>query len=278
MTETYTFLQYAQEEASRLWGGDHRIRSLAMAERFAQFADFEARNFDDYKPKHIHKFLDYLTDDCGLTNNTANHYAAMIIKVFKQGFKNQDINRVPDFTWKPTENSHRMAFFTAPQVDEIVEYFRCAPEDNWMADMVTIAASIGMRVGEILSITPNTVFENMDGKTYAYLARTKNGDERYVYLNAKAKAALRQLEDCPKNSYVMWKFYRAWKHLRRDLLNGDTSYVFHSLRHTFATRLANEIKLNNTVIAKMMGHRSLVTTSKYVKLMSEVQEAVCDAI
>jgi hypothetical protein len=27
-----------------------------------------------------------------------------------------------------------------------------------------------------------------------------------------------------------------------------------------------------------MGHRSLVTTSKYVKLMPEVQQSVCDAM
>jgi integrase len=65
--------------------------------------------------------------------------------------------------------------------------------------------------------------------------------------------------------------------MRKDLLKGEKLYVFHSLRHTFATRLANEFKLNNTVIAAMMGHRSLVTTSKYVKMMPEVQINVCDA-
>ena len=276
MTDTYTFLEYAKEEASRMWAGKHRERSIAMAERFADFEDFEERPINSYKPRHIHRFLDHVTDEWGLTNNTANHYAAMIIKVFKQAYRNQDIDRVPDFTWKKIEQAHRMAFFTAKQVDQIVDYFERAPEDNWMAQLVIIAANTGMRIGEILSVTPNTVFTNTEGKPYVYLAHTKNGDERYIYLNAKAQRALNELDNCPKNFYVMWKFYRAWKNLRRDLLNGDKNYVFHSLRHTFATRLANEFKLNNTVIAKMMGHRSLVTTSKYVKLMSEVQEAVCD--
>lgn len=278
MTDTFTFLEYAKEEASRMWVGKHRERSIAMAERFADFEDFEDRPINSYKPRHIHRFLDHVTDEWGLTNNTANHYAAMIIKVFKQAYRNQDIDRVPDFTWKKIEQAHRMAFFTAKQVDQIVDYFERAPEDNWMAQLVIIAANTGMRIGEILSVTPNTVFTNTEGKPYVYLAHTKNGDERYIYLNAKAQRALNELDNCPKNFYVMWKFYRAWKNLRRDLLNGDKNYVFHSLRHTFATRLANEFKLNNTVIAKMMGHRSLVTTSKYVKLMSEVQEAVCDEI
>ena len=76
----------------------------------------------------------------------------------------------------------------------------------------------------------------------------------------------------------MYNFYTAWNCLRRGVLNGDERLVFHSLRHTFATRLANEFRLNNTVVAKIMGHRSLVTTSKYVKLMPEVQQSVCDAM
>ena len=110
-----------------------------------------------------------------------------------------------------------------------------------------------------------------------HLEDTKNGDERYVYLNEKAQYALLNLDNQPEKYFRMWKFYRAWGAMRKDLLDGNELYVFHSLRHTFATRLANEFKLNNTVIASMMGHRSLVTTSKYVKLMPEVQINVCDA-
>jgi integrase len=53
---------------------------------------------------------------------------------------------------------------------------------------------------------------------------------------------------------------------------------FTSLRHTFATRLANEFRIKALLLLQaMMGHRSLVTTSKYVKLMPEVQINVCDA-
>jgi integrase len=92
------------------------------------------------------------------------------------------------------------------------------------------------------------------------------------------RQALRELDDCPKNHYIMYNFYATWKCLRRDVLNGDEKLVFHSLRHTFATRQANEFRLNHTLIPKIMGHRSLVTTSKYVKLMPEVQQSVCDAM
>tara|TARA_R110001606_G_scaffold220525_1_gene368366 strand:+ start:1139 stop:1972 length:834 start_codon:yes stop_codon:yes gene_type:complete len=272
-----TFLEYTLEESSRLWHNRHLRMSVMKAERFSKFADYDTRKIGDFKPRHIHAFLDHLTDECELTNNTANHYCAMLIKVFKQAFNNQDIERVPNFTWKKAGRTHRMTFFTPPQVNELVKYFRAADQDTWMADMVLIAANTGMRLGEIRSITPNRVFENENGKPYVHLEDTKNGDERYVYLNEKSKYALLNLDNQPEKYFRMWKFYRAWGAMRKDLLQGDKLYVFHSLRHTFATRLANEFKLNNTVIAAMMGHRSLVTTSKYVKMMPEVQINVCDA-
>jgi integrase len=86
-----------------------------------------------------------------------------------------------------------MSYFTPEQVDQVVEYFRNSKKHNWMAPMVLIAANTGMRVGEILSIGPNTIFDNTKGKPYVHLMYTKNGDGRYVYLNAKARQALREL-------------------------------------------------------------------------------------
>ena len=142
MDETYTFLEYADDEAARMWNGTHKERSLKMAEKFDAFSDFGTRPITKYKPRNIHNFLDYLTDECDLSNNTANHYAAMIIKVFKHAYKNQDIERVPDFTWKKVKNAHRMSYFTHEQVDQVVEYFRNSEKHNWMAPMVLIAASI----------------------------------------------------------------------------------------------------------------------------------------
>ena len=264
-----TFLEYTLEEASRLWHNRHLRMSVMKAERFSKFADYDTRKIGDFKPRHIHAFLDHLTDECELTNNTANHYCAMLIKVFKQAYNNQDIERVPNFTWKKAGKTHRMTFFTPPQVEELVKYFRAADRDTWMADMVLIAANTGMRLGEIRSITPNRVFENQNGKPYVHLEDTKNGDERYVYLNEKAQYALLNLDNQPEKYFRMWKFYRAWGAMRKDLLGGDENYVFHSLRHTFATRMANEEKLNAFIIAKLMGHRTLKTTDKYVKLVPE---------
>jgi endo-1,4-beta-mannosidase len=57
-----SFLDYTLEEAGRLWHGDHRIKSIRKAEKFSQFADYSTRSIADYKPRHIHNYLDHLTE------------------------------------------------------------------------------------------------------------------------------------------------------------------------------------------------------------------------
>ena len=42
-----------------------------MDEKFHAFNDFGTRSITKYKPRQIHDFLDYLTDECDLSNNTA---------------------------------------------------------------------------------------------------------------------------------------------------------------------------------------------------------------
>ena len=44
----------------------------------------------------------------------------------------------------------------------------------------------------------------------------------------------------------------------------DAEAVFHAMRHTAASKMANELKMNTVVIAKALGHQSITTTEKYI--------------
>jgi site-specific recombinase XerD len=48
-------------------------------------------------------------------------------------------------------------------------------------------------------------------------------------------------------------------------LENDSQFVIHSLRHTFASRLVQRgVELQ--VVAKLLGHRSILTTMRYAHL------------
>jgi len=263
MTEVITFEQFVASESRRLWKGDHHKKSVAKAAKFGAFADFSTRHIGDYKPMQIHQFLDYLTDTLKLSDNTANHYAAMIAKVFTHAVEGEIITHAPKFKWKDKADSSRIVYFSRAQTDAAEAFFANHPE-SWMKQMVIIGWETGMRHGEIVTITPSSIVTDADG-CWVELTHTKNGDDRRVPINPRVRQALADLNDHPATYYTESAFYRSWGHMRHHVLNGNKDYVFHCLRHTCATHLAANLKLNSKLIATWLGHRDIKTTHKYIK-------------
>ena len=119
-----------------------------------------------------------------------------------------------------------------------------------------IGHQTGMRLGEILSVNLHSIEKDDKGNDWIYLPETKNGDDRAVPVNAKTYAALAALDFLPARHFEHTRFYRAWGRMRADVLHNDPRYVFHTLRHTAATKMANDLKANSAVIGLMLGHRS----------------------
>ena len=267
-----TFAAFMNQEADRLWRGDHKRRSIAKGEKFAAFADHSTRHIGDFKPSDIHAFFDSLTAQ-GLSDNTVNHYAAMLTKVFKQAVKEEVITHAPQFTWKTVENTQRPLYFTKAQLERVEAWFRVSSEP-WVEHFVVIGHQTGMRLGEICQVAPHSITEDGNGDTWIHLEKTKNGEERFVPVNARAYSALEALGfDC-RVFFEHTRFYRAWGAMRKDILGNDSRYVFHTLRHTAATVMANDLKANTAVIGMLLGHKSEKTTRKYIKAKPSALQAL----
>jgi integrase len=267
-----TFADFMNQEADRLWRGDHKRRSIAKGEKFAAFADHSTRHIGDFKPSDIHAYFDSLTAQ-GLSDNTVNHYAAMLTKVFKQAVKEEVITHAPQFTWKTVENTQRPLYFTKAQLERVEAWFRDSSEP-WVEHFVVIGHQTGMRLGEICQVAPHSITEDDNGDTWIHLEKTKNGEERFVPVNARAYSALEALGfDC-RGFFEHTRFYRAWGAMRRDILGNDSRYVFHTLRHTAATVMANDLKANTAVIGMLLGHKSEKTTRKYIKAKPSALQAL----
>ena len=267
-----TFAAFMSQEADRLWRGDHKHRSIAKGEKFAAFADHSTRHIGDFKPSDIHAFFDSLTAQ-GLSDNTVNHYAAMLTKVFKQAVKEEVITHAPQFTWKTLEYTQRPLYFTKAQLERVEAWFRDSNEP-WVEHFVVIGHQTGMRLGEICQVAPHSITEDDNGDTWIHLEKTKNGEERFVPVNARAYSALEALGfDC-RGFFEHTRFYRAWGAMRKDILGNDSRYVFHTLRHTAATVMANDLKANTAVIGMLLGHKSEKTTRKYIKAKPSALQAL----
>lgn len=140
-----------------------------------------------------------------------------------------------------------------------------------------IALHTGMRASEQYGLT----WERVDlERKQITLLQTKNGRPRYIPLNAPAMAALLALRRRPAGSSVFINAVTPGRYHGKPRQNarnwfehciaraGIPDFTWHSLRHTFASRLVMRgVDLRS--VAELMGHRTLAMVMRYSHLAPE---------
>ena len=134
----------------------------------------------------------------------------------------------------------------------------------------------GMRISELLSIKRSQL-----DKTGRIFIEGKGKKQRFVYLTERAKKHIRnylneRTDDSPyllipergrnasdKNSHISPNYLQMKIKKYRELLDINLPTSAHSLRHGFATYLAEQ-GANPAAIQILLGHESLDTTTRYV--------------
>ena len=291
---------FVARNSQRIWGKDdgtsgndgtnHVKRSLCKLERFCNFADFGQRFIDEIQSEDVLDFLDFIgaepTCRCpnGVSTVTQNRYVAALSSLFKHAHAMNRIEHVPflQFQKVSKHDKHERRYLTDDELDKLEHFLRtpslfnkgALSADYWyIQHFVAIGINTGMRLGEIRSIIPSNIETDAAG-TWICLTKTKNGDDRRVPANASVVAALKALGDSPAQHWCRFGFYQTMHRARDYVARGDNTFVFHALRHTAASALANDLKINTILIARLLGHKSLKTTESYVH---SKPEALADA-
>jgi integrase len=145
---------------------------------------------------------------------------------------------------------------------------------QWLKEIIIFAIESGCRREEILSLTWKdvdifkkvvTIFANKTGDRRTIPLTTKAFDVLKSKEKARIKTGLIKREDFPfshpgrqkVNFHALrWAFEKA---LRKAKIE---DFRFHDLRHTFASRLAQQ-GVDPYTIQKLMGHKTFTTTARY---------------
>lgn len=137
-----------------------------------------------------------------------------------------------------------------------------------------------MRKGEQFSLTWDQV--DLVNKNI-HLDKTKNGSSRYVRLNSRALSTFIELKHrhdrlgYAADGPIFWiKDPSAWfdPATKRAGIEGVT---WHTLRHTFASRLVMR-GVNLKTVQLLMGHKSIVMTARYAHLAARHERAAVELI
>jgi len=152
------------------------------------------------------------------------------------------------------------------------------------AALETLFAS-GMRISELISIKKSQI--DRTGKIFIL---GKGKKQRFVYLTDRAKTHIenylkKRADDFPylftpnrganasdKNKHISSNYLQMKIKQYRELLNINVPTSAHSLRHGFATYLAEQ-GANPAAIQVLLGHESLETTTRYVHASDKYAES-----
>ncbi len=162
------------------------------------------------------------------------------------------------------EPKGRERILSEEEEGRLLEAVRSTTKSRHLEPIIITALNTGMRRGEIL----NLKWGNVDFKAGVIIVEgTKNGEIRRIPMNKKLTDILGNAKKLSNSEYVFSENGKPygdvktgwWNALKRAKIEGLT---FHSLRHTFGTRLGMA-GVDIRTIQELMGHKEIKMTMRY---------------
>jgi len=220
--------------------------------------------------------LERLSDDWvneGLSNATVNRRLSFIKTCLTLAVRWGYLDRAPEFNWKREGSSQRRKAIPRDHLKMIVDHFVSIDEAT-MARMVVFMVSTGLRLNEACDVTFAHLDRDADRVTvtsgkhnnspsgtipYGPEVRRLVGIQAHTANPSGAPGC--NLADVPLfHDMPYHRFRYLWRKMQA--VTGFT-YVPHSLRHTFCTRLV-EAGIPLATVKTLARHRSMHTTMRYV--------------
>jgi len=273
ITAQKKFIDYLKKQ------GKSSSTILAYDNDLNQFADFLSKRqitqVNSIGKEQIEEFKEYLAYNKYLPKSASRKLNA--IKSFFRYSKNQNLIEA-----NPTENVEYPQYETKPpRILSQMEYRAlrdAVRNDIRLAAVVELLLQTGLRIGELARLELDDIKDNQL-RIRAY----ESQPERNITFSPAAKKALeRWLELRPKTKTKNVFITKTGKSFLirniRTIVNryfkeaGIKDVTINDLRHTFiAHQLANGASV--VLIQKMVGHKRLSTTEKYLNLINQSTEA-----
>lgn len=251
---------------------DMRIRNLApnTQRMYLQFVSAFARHFgrspDELEPEHVREFLVHLRDEKALSASTICVATAALRFVYKV-----TLRRGWTFDELPVpKRPSKLPVILSPE--EVLRFLESIENVKHRTLLTTIYAA-GLRISEATHLKVHDIDSQ---RMVLRIEQAKGLRDRYVMLSPRLLDTLRSYwrntkpsswlfpGDAPNRPITPQAIRHVCQRARR-IAGIGKPVTPHSLRHAFATHLL-EAGTDVRKIQLLLGHRSLATTSHYLKL------------
>ena len=246
---------------------------------------FNAFAGEDYPLQDItRKFIkSYQMDmeDREICGASINRRTSVVTTVLNHLCDEEEIDFNPPKVKRYKESEGRPYYFTQDEVDEL-----CSITNHRLSELIRFAACTGGRVNELLSVKAKDV--DLEKNCLYFGGRpgfnTKNGDWRVLPIAQPIQKIIQDRvigthPDCHifgdewlNHKSVLHYFKKATKQIGK-----EPHFVFHSLRHSFATWNV-EAGTQLRVLMDMMGHKLYKTTLRYAKATDKARDEALSSV
>ncbi len=239
------------------------------------------KSLESIKVRDILAYRKYLFD-ANLSPQSVKLCLALVRRLMRRAVQLELYSApIPHFEM-PRVDNRRIRFLTESEASQLFMALH-AKSELWH-DIALLGLNTGMRAGEIFSLRPSSV--NFSQKSLI-LFETKNSQLRIVPLNSTAYGVVqkyysKQLPYLFSENQIK-QVSSIFRNAVQDInLNGrvtDTrdKFVFHSLRHTFASWLVQK-GVPLIVVGNLLGHKGLQMTMRYAHLAPEQGKHAVDLL
>lgn len=228
--------------------------------------------FDQLTERFIYEFQTFVTDDKGLSIETARHYLAILKKVCRRAFREGHSAichfhnfSLPKQTLKTPRALSRESFEKIRDV-EIPPHRRThrLARDLFLFACYTCTAYI-----DTVTITRENLYTDETGALWLRYNRRKNELRATVKLLPEAVELIERYRDDERETLFPMIYHPNLKRHMKALaaLAGiKDDLCFHQARHSFASLITLDAGVPIETISRMLGHSNIKTTQAYARV------------
>lgn len=240
---------------------------------------FGDAKMDKIRSMHI-EALKKSIQDKGLSPQTEKHVVAFVRQVYRKALAwGIYAGNIPtDGVQMPRVDAARLRFLTEKEAEMLFEALK-SRSPQWH-DIAYVSLYTGMRLGEILSLKvghvniPAGIINVMDAKAGTRAAYMSKGVQEILLRRCCGKGTEQfvfEQKEGGQIHFISSAFQRIVSRLfNQGVTDARYKVVFHTLRHTFGSWLAQK-GVPLYTIAELMGHSTLEMTKRYSKLSPDTK-------
>lgn len=205
----------------------------------------------------------------GLKNSSIDRYLASLSGAMKWAYDRELIAKLPKVPWRKKEAVETV--YILPEEGEKIAAKVASYGLETHAILLRVLIDTGMRAGELNAIKPH----HIDASGWVTIELNKTDKPRTVPISNELIEPLREIVargSLPTTKSMWWYFKMAKKDLGMPAAGG-----LHALRHGVGTKLAKQ-GVNQKVIQTYLGHKNIVTTSRYTHVNDEMLRAAFESM